>query len=92
MLLWFVSSVEAEIWCLGRKGLIDEDQVEIIPERVTESSLDQNMSLSSCKKYFTEDSWLALEGDVTAILNNPSYYCGRCTRPICDDTENSIAV
>ena len=51
MLLLFVSPVVAEA-ALSRKGVIDEDQVEIIPERVTASCLDQNVCLSSCKKVF----------------------------------------
>ena len=42
MLLWFVSPVVAEA-VLSWTGLIDEDQVEIIPEKVTASCLDQNI-------------------------------------------------
>ena len=89
VLLWFVSPVVAEL-ALLRKGLIEEDQVEIMPERVMASCLDENVCLSSCGKYFTSDAWLALEGVVTAIATNPYYFCGRCTNPINDDTENSI--
>lgn len=89
VLLWFVSPVVAEL-ALSRKGLIEEDQVEIMPERVTASCLDENVCLSSCRKYFTSDAWLALEGVVAAIATNPCYFCGRCTNPINDDTENSI--
>jgi len=32
---------------LARKWLIDEDQVEIIPERITASCLDENVCLLS---------------------------------------------
>jgi len=60
MLLWFVRPVAAEA-ALSRKGLIEEDQVEILPERVTASFLDENICLLSCKKYFTADVWLALK-------------------------------
>ena len=49
VLLWFVSPVVAEL-ALSRKGLIEEDQVEIMPERVTASCLDENVCLSSCRK------------------------------------------
>ena len=48
------------------------------------------MCLSSCRKYFTSDAWLALEGVIAAIATNPCYFCGRCTNPINDDTENSF--
>jgi len=82
--------VVAEV-AISRKGLVEEDQIEIIPERVTASCLDENVCLSSCGKYLTTDAWLALEGVVAAIANNPcyNYFCGRCINPI-DDTENSI--
>ena len=89
ILLWFVSPTLAEL-VLARKRLIEEDQIEIIPERITASCLDENVYLSSCKKYFTNETWLALEGVVAVIANNPCYFCGRCTNPIDDDTEDSI--
>ena len=75
---------------LSRKGLVEEDQVKIIPERVAVSCLDENVCLSSCQKYFTSDAWLALEGVVAAMATNPCYLYERCTNPINDDTENSI--
>jgi len=84
-----VSPVIAEV-ALSKKGLVEEDQIEIIPERVTASCLDENVCLSSCRKYLTIDACLALEGVVAAIANNPCYFCGRYTNPISDDTENSI--
>ena len=89
ILLWFVSPTLAER-VLARKWLIDEDQIEIIPERITASFLDENVCLSSCKKYFTDEGWLALESVVAAIAKTPRYFCGRCTNPIDDDTEDSI--
>ena len=75
---------------LARMWLIDEDQVEIIPERITASCLDENVCLSSCKKYFTDEGWSALENVVATIAKSPSYFCGRCRNPIDDDTEDSI--
>jgi len=75
---------------ISRKGLIEENQVEILPERVTASCLDENICLLSCKKYFTVDAWLALKGVIAAAIDNPCYYCGRCTKLIRDDTEKSI--
>ena len=69
ILLWFVSPMVAEL-VLSRKGLVEEDQIEIIPERITASCLDENVCLSSCRKYFTSDAWLALEGVVAAIATN----------------------
>ena len=41
---------------LARKWLIDEDQIEIIPESLTASCLDESLCLSSSKKYFTGEA------------------------------------
>ena len=35
-------------------------------------------------------AWLVIMGVVAAIRNNPVWYCGRCTRPIPDDTQSSM--
>ena len=80
---------DAEI-VLARKGLIQEDGVEILPEGITASCLDDQVHLDSCKKYFTQDGRLALQNVVKAIQKNPAYYCGSCTHPINDDEEDSI--
>ena len=72
---------DAEI-VLVRKGLIQEDGVEILPECITASCLDDQVHLDPCKKYFTQDGWMAVHNVVEAIKKNPAYYCGSCTRPI----------
>lgn len=80
---------DAEI-VLARKGLIQEDGVEILPERIPVSCLDDQVHLESCKKYFTHDGWLAVQNVVEAVRKSPTYYCGRCTCPINDETEDSV--
>ena len=90
ILQWFVEPSDVEI-VLARKGLIQEDGVEIMPEKITASCLDEQVHLESCKKYFTHDGWLAVQNVVEAVKKNPTFYCGRCTLcPINDDEENSI--
>ena len=89
ILQWFIEPSDAEI-VLARKGLIQEDGVEILPEKITASCLDEQVHLECCKKYFTSDGWLAVQNVVEAIKKNPAYYCGRCTSPINDDEENSV--
>ena len=89
ILLWFVESAIAEL-ALSQKGLIQEDSVEVLPERVTASCLDENVDIQSCRKYFTTDGWLAIENVVEAMKQDPVWYFGRCTRPINDEGENSV--
>ena len=64
---------------LARKGLIQEEGVEILPEKIPVSCLDDQVHLESCKKYFTQDGWLAVQNVVEAVGKSPTYYCGRCT-------------
>ena len=70
--------------------VIEEDQVEVRPEKVCASCLDENVCLKICRKYFTHDAWLAVEDVVGRLKDNPLWYCGRCGKPIDDDTESSI--
>ena len=89
MLLWFVEPAVAEA-ALSRKVLVEESQIEIIPEKITPSVLHENVHLESCKKYLTNDAWLALQGVIDVISSNPSYYCGTCTNGIDDKYHSSI--
>ena len=75
---------------LSQRGLIQEDGVEVLPERVTACCLDENVNLQSCRKYFTSVGWLAVQNVVEAIKKDPVWYCRRCTHPINDGEENSI--
>ena len=88
ILSWFVDSDIAASAIDGEA--IEEDEVEVRPEKVPASCLDENVYLQSCRKYCSEDAWLAITSVVEAIRVNPVWYCGRCTNPILDETESSI--
>ena len=79
--------VEAAI---SRRILIDEIHIETKPEKLTAACIDENVSLEVCKKYFTRNGWLTLKVVIKTTKSNPIYYCGRCTKCIDDETENSI--
>ena len=70
--------------------IIDETEVEVRPEKVPTSCLDENVCLESCRKYCSVDAWNLIKSVVEIIRNNPVYYCGRCTNPISDETQSSI--
>ena len=88
MLLWFVESKVANSALAGK--LIEEEEVEMRPERVSASCFDENVCLKNIQKYFSCDGWAALLHVVEAVKKHPVWYCGRCTNSISDDTENSI--
>ena len=69
---------------------IVEEDVEVRAEKVPTACIDENVCLESCRKYCTTDAWLVIMDVVAAIRNNPVWYCGRCTRPISDDTQSSL--
>ena len=64
--------------------IIEEDEVEVRPEKVATSCLDENVCLESCRKYCSADAWMVITSVVDVIRSNPVYYCGMCTNPISD--------
>ena len=90
ILQWFVDPAIADI-VLSRKGLIQEDTVEIHPERITASCLDDRVHLQSCKSILLMMvNWLAMQNVVEMVKKNPAWYCSRCTYPINDENEDSL--
>ncbi len=88
ILSWFVDSDIAASAIDGE--VIEINEVEVRPENVPASCLDENVCLQSCWKYCSEDAWLKITSVVEAIRVNPVWYCGSCTNPILDETESSI--
>lgn len=46
---------------LKKDTLIEEDQVECRPEKVSDAIADQNVDIHLVRKFFTHDAWLVLE-------------------------------
>ena len=69
---------------------ISKCEVEVRPNHVPSSCLDENVSLTIVQKYFSPDAWSVVCNVVNMIRKSPVWYCGRCTKAICDETENSI--
>ena len=89
MLSWFVDNQVKEL-VLARKRVVEESDVEIRPERIPSSSLDENVCISSIQKYFSIDAWSAVEQVLEVVKRNPVWFCGSCAKKINDDTDNSI--
>ncbi len=71
--------------------IIQEEEVEVRPKRVPSTCLDERVCLESCRKYFTDDAWKVVQSVVAVLSKNTTWHCGRCTQPISDETEDSIA-
>ena len=89
ILSWFIDKNIKDV-ALSRKRLIEEHEVEIRPECIPSSCLDENVYLPSIQKYFSEDAWLAVTNVVEIVKKNTSWYCGACSKAINDETEDSI--
>jgi len=72
---------------MGIELLKSREDVEMRPEMVSSSCTDENVCLDKCKKYCTQEAWEAVNGVVSVIRDNPTWYCGRCTK---DDEQSSI--
>ena len=86
---WIVDGTLVPEAVSGR-AIINEEDVETQPEKVPASILNENVFLNSCRKYFTDDAWAYVEQLIICLQKNPVYYCGHCTNPIDDSTENSV--
>ena len=74
----------------GLKKLIIEDQVEVHPERVSPSCLNDCVCMQSCHKYFSDDGRSAISDVIEAVKKNSVWFCGHCTLQIHDGTQSSI--
>ena len=89
ILSWFVHNDIATA-AITEGRIVEDEDVEVRPEKVPTACIDENVCLERCRKYCTADAWLVIMDVVTAIRNNPVWYCGRCTSPISDDTQSSL--
>ena len=60
ILSWLVDKKVAE-QALKRDILIEEDDVECRPEKVSAAIADENVDVHLVRKYFTADAWLVLQ-------------------------------
>ena len=83
LLQWFVDEAVA----LSHRILVEEDAVEIRPEKVTPACLEPQVCVDVC---FTKDGWLMVKDVMATIESDPLWYCGRCSRQIFDETQSSV--
>ena len=78
MLKWFVD-VEVAAGAIGHpRKLIEEEHVEVRPERLPDAVLDENVDVNLIRKFFTQDAWLAVMDVVGKKRSKPVYVCKLC--------------
>ena len=69
--------------------IVEENDIEVRPEKISVSCLDENVCSESCWKYCSQVAWSALMGVVDILKENPIWYCERCTNPVHDESQAS---
>ena len=68
------------------KSYIEEEEVEVRPECISPTVLDENVDYYLIRKYFTSDAWLAVENTIKEVKESVIYICKVCSRDIGEDT------
>ncbi|CAN7938737.1 unnamed protein product [Ixodes hexagonus] len=83
VLAWLVGDRDAG--CAVDRGIrLDEDKVEMIPSRLPEAILDNQVDVDSVKKFFTADGWCAVSHVLEAKRKTIKWKCNACKDPLAD--------
>ena len=55
---WFVDTEEVLAVMKNPKNLIEETSIEVLPEKIPDSVLDENVDINLVRQYFTNDAWV----------------------------------
>ena len=89
MLKWFVEDQIAER-AIRQQALIEEDQVEMMPEKLSDAVLDENVDVHLIRKYFSTDAWLLVKDVLDRKKRNGIYICGSCHHDISETDSPSL--
>jgi hypothetical protein len=77
MLQWFVEKKIA-LAVLDGKQMIEQNEVQISPEKITDAVLDKNIDIHLIRKYFSRDAWQTVIGAVKLKMANCFFTCKCC--------------
>ena len=69
MLHWFVEKKIA-LAVLDGKQMIEQNEVQISPEKITDAVLDKDIDIHLIQKYFSRDAWQTVIGAVKIKIAN----------------------
>ena len=78
MLKWFVDADVAANAIQCPRNLIDEEHVEVRPERLPDAVLDENVDVNLIRKFFTQDAWLLVMDTLMQKQSKSVYVCKHC--------------
>ena len=88
MLSWFVEHSIAKQALTGT--LIEEEDIECRPERVTNAVIDENVDIYIVRRFFTHDAWKLIEDLQLSKRNINQWPCKSCEHDV--HSERSIVV
>ena len=78
MLQWFVEESFATAALNNTRQLIEEEKVEVCPDKLPDAVVDENVDVHLIRKYFTNDAWLLVMDVVQQKQQNPVFVCKYC--------------
>ena len=81
MLKWFVDEKIAETSIKNPNQLIEEEDVEVHPEKLPDAILDENVDVHLIRKFFSQDAWLLVTEVVKQKQDKPLYQQSRTRSP-----------
>ena len=82
ILKWFVNGEVALLAMKDPKHLIQEESVEVRPEKLPDSVVDENVDVHLVRKYFTSDAWLLVKDVITQKQTNQVFVCNSCSHDL----------
>ena len=77
MLSWFVDRPVIEN-ILKSDMLIEEEDVECRPEKISDSVLDENVDIHLVRQYFSSDAWALITDVLEQKIKNHVWVCHSC--------------
>lgn len=87
MLSWFVDKNVVEK-AIKQRTLIEEDEVECRPEKVSDAILDENVDIHLVRNHFSQDAWMLVEDVIQRKSDNMMWICHTCSHDL--HSEESI--
>ena len=84
---WFVDEKILDS-AIKHNQLIQEEEVECQPEKVSDAVVDDNVDVHVVRKYFTNDAWMVVEEVMKLKLDKMNWICHSCSHDL--HTEESI--
>ena len=82
MLGWFVDIAISSAVLKDPTKLIQEEDVEIQPEHITNAVIDENVDVHLIRRFFTNDAWLQVADVIKQKRSNPVYVCKCCSHDL----------